>query len=245
MHSTKLRRLARRLKLRHRRWYFMWLWSLLFLAIIGVTTLLDGGSRLVLMVALVTGNFAFLPAIYVVGLHEAKRARWPGIPGYLFNRGGSRERLILVALFVIPVVVSFALFHFNQAQPGVGTKAIMHHPTVPLAFFMLFAVVSAPFVEEAVFRHYLLPWIRNRLVSLSLSAPTAAGFSIGLTALIFAAGHLGNMTPLWPKMVQILILGLCAAMARIRYGTRWAVAVHLFLNTILMIFSSYLIKDIV
>lgn len=94
-----------------------------------------------------------------------------------------------------------ALFHYahwpTPPEPAIALFLSAGHDGRQLTFLLFAALVLAPLAEEALFRGFLQPVLRE-----TFSRPTA----IGATALIFALLH-GNLVTLLPLFLFGLMLG--------------------------------------
>ena len=90
------------------------------------------------------------------------------------------------------------------------------------------SLVGAAFAEEIVFRGFLL----RGLARLGGDGPGAAGLAIVLTSVFFALAHVGNTDPMWPKVVQILLLGLALGVLARRTSVEASIVAHASLNVV-------------
>lgn len=94
--------------------------------------------------------------------------------------------------------------------PSHKLEEIARASTAGLLAFALMAVVLAPLSEELLFRGAMLHGFMQRW---------SGGVSVALTALLFAALHIGPAQPYWPGVVNVAVIGVVLALLRIRTGS--------------------------
>jgi membrane protease YdiL (CAAX protease family) len=96
-----------------------------------------------------------------------------------------------------------------------------------MGVLVVWLMLNAPWQEELIFRHYLVP----RLSAIGgLRSKWTMVLAVGGTAAIFALGHGGHLDPAWPKLVQTFVWGLMLGSVRVWLGTGYAVGLHLLFN---------------
>lgn len=128
-----------------------------------------------------------------------------------------------IGLFVLPAMLLFVRMHVGESIRGLeewkGEKAAAW-------IAALWLMVNAPWLEETVLRHYLLPKLWRRLGG----GRVALWVAIIIMAAVFALGHGGHLEPPWPKLLQTFTWGLALGWVRFAFGTPWAIGLHLAWN---------------
>lgn len=160
-----------------------------------------------------------VPFLWTAGCIEQTRLNWP--------RHQSRpSHLLIVSIAgLLITVLSIILFRQGEAEPGETIQAISRQSDNlnGLAIKALWLLINAAWIEELVFRHYLLP-------RLTISRRFYYVLPLLVTTAIFALGHAGHTSPPWPKILQMVLWGGVLGALRIWLGTPWAIGLHLVLN---------------
>lgn len=119
--------------------------------------------------------------------------------------------------------VTTALYHMTQAQFQTGIQNVTRGVNNTF-FFVFYSLFIAPFLEEAVFRGYLL----HRLEKFG---PTVAIFVSALAYVIF---HASVVT-----VTFIFLLSLLLGYISYQYGVRWAIFFHMVDNAFIPIIASF------
>ena len=134
--------------------------------------------------------------------------------------------------FLLAVLVEFA----PQFLPDKTTFPLQQFFATPEAAYATgaFAVFIAPFMEELIFRGVLFTFF-ERFGGLT--------FAVILTALLFAALHMGEYRGAWNHLLLILVVGLVFSLAR---GWSGSLAPSVILHSaynLLMILGLYISSD--
>jgi len=167
-----------------------------------------------------------LPFLWAAGQAHAAICRIPIAPPWAI----SRKLLITGILAVGGVVLSLALIVLNDVRPGAAVESLSGETgdDAALVVIALWLLFNAPWMEEMIFRHYLVPrlaafrWMKTKGLFLCLS--------VVICATVFALGHAGHLVPAWPKLVQTFVWGVMLGWSRIYFGTFSAIGLHLVFN---------------
>lgn len=119
--------------------------------------------------------------------------------------------------------VTTALYHMTQVQFQIGVQNVTRGVNNTF-FFVFYSLFIAPFLEEAVFRGYLL----HRLEKFG---PIVAIF---VSALAYAVFHASVVT-----VAFIFLLSLLLGYISYLYGVRWAIFFHMVDNAFIPIIASF------
>ncbi|MFK5706228.1 lysostaphin resistance A-like protein [Ligilactobacillus sp. LYQ139] len=119
--------------------------------------------------------------------------------------------------------ITTALYHMTQSQFQTGVQNVTKGVNNTF-FFVVYSLFIAPFLEEAVFRGYLL----HRLEKFG---PTVAIF---VSALAYAIFHASVVT-----ISFIFLLSLLLGYISYQYGVRWAIFFHMVDNAFIPIIASF------
>ena len=203
-------------------------WAIALVAAQGVFVLimyLAGSLKAGTMVA---SNYVFIGLVlpFMWGSGRVREFR-QGLP--LAQAGLSRGKkwCIIALLGVAGAVFSLVLFRWAGVRVGSSVTEISKMGNVwTVALLALWLMINAPWLEEMVFRHYLLV----RVGGAGRNAWLRYGFAVLVTSALFAVGHAGHMVPAWPKLVQTFVWGVALGYTRIFLGTGYAVALHMGFN---------------
>ncbi len=161
----------------------------------------------------------FVPFLWTAGSIEQTRLDWPR------QQPRSRHLLLVIIAGHLTAAISFLLFRQGDAEPGETIQTISRQSENlnALAIYAVWLMINAPWIEELVFRHYLLP-------RLAISRRYFYAVPLIVTTAIFALGHAGHTDPAWPKILQMTLWGGILGGLRIWLGTPWAIGLHLALN---------------
>lgn len=175
----------------------------------------------------------FLPLLGATGQVWAAQN---GLSGSAYLQGRLPEETlhgrlpILPGLLLLPVFAGAALVIMApwKVDPALTSRlsaaGSSHHAKL---FFTAYLVISAPVVEEIIWRHYFI----NRIAGpIRGSASTRWITAIFISALIFAMGHTGMIQPLWVKALQVLTMAITAGVAQVIFCTEAAILVHFVFN---------------
>lgn len=213
-------------------------WTLVLVAaqiVFVLVMYLSGSLQAGIMVA---SNYVFIGLVlpFMWGSGRVQEYR-QGLP--LAGAGLSRSKKwgIIAVLGVLGSVFSLILFRWTNVTVGSSVTEISKAGDMGIvALLALWLMFNAPWLEEMVFRHYMLvklggagrnPWIRY-------------GFAVLVTSALFAVGHAGHMVPAWPKLVQTFVWGVALGYTRIFLGTGYAVALHTGFNVLAVVVASFI-----
>lgn len=217
-------------------------WTLLLLVAQGLfiaAMYLAGGLKPALMIAT---NYIFmglvLPGMWAGGCLAGQQA---GLP---WQRGKWSKRQKWKALglvFLAGLVISAALFIIGQVRLG---KSVTEMKDIGsggvLVAMALWLMINAPWLEEIVFRHYLLVKLGRFFGG---SGWRRFGLPLVITSALFAVGHAGHTDPAWPKLAQTFLWGLALGWVRLAMGTGYAVALHLGWNLSSPVIAPFIITE--
>lgn len=166
-----------------------------------------------------------VPFLWTAGKAHQRPLGWPLRP----LQFSMQKKLAWVAgLAFFGVAGSSILFALSGAQPGAAIESIKEnaHSTTALAIMVIWLMINAPWIEELVFRHYLLSALARWLGGGKLAVAVA----VLATALLFAIGHAAHMQPVWPKMMQVTVWGIALGYVRVYLGTPYSILLHLVWN---------------
>lgn len=145
--------------------------------------------------------------------------------------------LLLLSLLISGLPILFAKWEthpdFNSSIPNLASDSTA-------LLFLGYLLVSAPLAEEPIFRQYLLCRLIvffRRHVTLG-QRNTGSVFrkrgpvflSIAATTILFAAGHMHMIEPMWIKWYQISVLGVALGICQLRFGLLATIGLHFLLN---------------
>lgn len=138
--------------------------------------------------------------------------------------------------------INFLLVYIYPFSPGKSLpRTSMETDTLGISIlFVTGLVVSFAIIEELIWRHYGVLKLAV-LFGKKISGKNALLLSAFITSIIFCFGHSGNAHPAWVKALQIFFLSLFFSFARIKWGTIYAVILHVFIN--LSAVFAVLLKD--
>jgi membrane protease YdiL (CAAX protease family) len=169
----------------------------------------------------------FLPFMWAGGKTRAFQC---GLPLDDPLRPSPRKWQTLGGVALAGFCLSLGLVVAIDIRPGAAVQQLSDKSISPVAMgvMAIWLMINAPWVEELCFRHYLVP--RLGTVIKSRPGQITLWISILIAATLFAIGHAGHMVPAWPKLIQTFIWALALGWARIRFGTFYAIGLHLVWN---------------
>jgi membrane protease YdiL (CAAX protease family) len=188
--------------------------------------LTDG--TLVSVASMMTAVLSTAMILFYVRLREDSR-----VSSYLGMQGLSSRDLLtwlgVAALLLTAQMVSSVLL----AIPTPEFLLTAYRTAHPVLLLWVAVVVAAPISEEILFRGFLFTRLREQQLSVFAS--------VGITAVTFAACHLGQYDA-W-GMANLVILGILLGLARASTGSTWAgIAVHSFTNLWAMLGTALLVR---
>jgi membrane protease YdiL (CAAX protease family) len=145
------------------------------------------------------------------------------------------ERAVSIRMIVFAAVVGLVLNRFGaqilcELFPPSKTQnlgplvAAMQEGRAARIAVAACAVLGAPLIEEFFFRGVLYSALAR-----SCSVIVAAS----VTTLVFVLLHVSSLSPYWPRLASVLLLGVAAQVARTRTGSIWpGVAMHFAWNAL-------------
>lgn len=187
-----------------------------------------GGFNLLAGSAVMYFFFALLlPVLWATGRVWAQQSGIPAKTGYWSARS---RKILMSGLVVAGVGLSLLLVTLVDVSTGAAVRELTAEGGSDLAVGVLVAwlLFNAPWQEELLFRHYLVP--RLAAIGAGRFCTAAMIMAVVITSAIFALGHGGHFEPAWPKLVQTFIWGLMLGGVRIWLGTAYAIGLHLMFN---------------
>lgn len=189
------------------------------------------GGLVFAFIFMLVGTAHLVLQVGLAGLASPERNAFP-----LLSRAPSPFRGWGWALLV-GVVGGFGsalVFRAMDVKVGSAMEALLKmfpglhdYPPVVLMFAFLPALLAAALTEEVLYRGVLQGWL-TRLLG---DGAAAAAFAILVTSALWAVAHAGNVSPMLPKLSQILLLGFALGAIARRYGVEASIVGHAVLNT--------------
>lgn len=207
-------------------------------AAFGLAVVMDPDFKVLGQVAVLYMIFAVLfPAIWATGRHHAADL---AMPGNSANTQAYPRWRAAAALFIAGLAINFLTVALVDLRVGNAITGMSDGLSeTALGVLAIWLILNAPWQEELVFRHYLLP----RLAKASQRNGRRKTWLVAaavITAAFFALGHAGHTEPAWPKLAQTFGWGLMLGWARIWLGTWYAVALHLAWNLTAPLFAPFI-----
>lgn len=136
----------------------------------------------------------------------------------IFSRNVGKELPIGITygaiIFALLALTDYTLIHLADAQPLLIETNSLFYAISPL-FSLFYSIIAFIFVQELLFRKFLIPFLQNRNISAFLSVViSAAAFS--LYNIFFTSGH--AFWPAYYTLIPFFIIGLVQGFIFLRYG---------------------------
>jgi membrane protease YdiL (CAAX protease family) len=137
-----------------------------------------------------------------------------------------------IAVFNLKVLIGW--FPPSSAQDLGPLVAAMQDQSSWQRVWVGCMVVVAPIVEESMFRGVLFT---------GLARSWGVSIAAGITTLAFALLHISSLSPYWPAILGVLLLGAAAQAARIATRSLWPCMMLHFAYNLTVVGSAY-VKDV-
>lgn len=205
------------------------------LAVLGIALALPQSGNLQGIALVYLVGALMLPMLWGAGCVQQQVLGWPLTPAGWLRRYGGR---VFAGFLLAGMALSAFMLLVTPVAPGESVEALLpaeESARLTALIMALWLLVNAPWMEELIFRHYLLP----RFTLWFGGGQAACVAAVIVTAAVFAIGHAGHLQPAWPKLIQTFGWGVLFGTARVWFGTGWAVALHLALNLSSIVFVPF------